>query len=71
MQVILAGRFVKCTAARPLINAQFVWSAVASLLFYLLLGKPSGNVDARAWAVLLYLGLVGTLFCYFVAMWGT
>jgi len=69
VHIILAGRFVRRTAERPLIHAQFVWAAFASLLFYALLGGASGPLGGRAWAAFLYLGLVGTLFCYFVAVW--
>jgi drug/metabolite transporter (DMT)-like permease len=69
VHIILAGRFVKCTSGKALIHAQFVWSAVASLLFYALWGRDTGMPAARAWGSLIYLGLVGTLFCYFVAVW--
>lgn len=70
VHIVLAGRFVMCTAERPLINAQFVWAAAASLLFYAMLGgAPPGTLGARAWGALLYLGLIATLFCYFVAVW--
>jgi drug/metabolite transporter (DMT)-like permease len=67
--VVLAGRFVRNTATLPLIHAQFTAAALVALLAFLA-GRGQAWTPGREGALALgYLGLAGTLFCYFVSVW--
>lgn len=66
---IFAGRFVKKTEVLPMIAYQFVFAALVSLIFLLITGDASFSVSSKAFVSILYLGFIGTLFCYFVSVW--
>lgn len=66
---VFAGRFVKKTQVLPMIAYQFVFAALASLIALLMAGSVSLAISSQAFTSLLYLGFVGTLFCYFVSVW--
>ena len=67
--VVLAGRFVRTTAALPLIQAQFTVAALVSLVAWLGGGGQAWTPGRNGALALVYLGLAGTLFCYFVSVW--
>jgi len=69
-QIVLAGRFVKNTQAVSLIAYQFVFAALFSGIGSLIMcSSSSALLSAKSIWALLYLGIVGTLFCYFVSVW--
>ena len=67
--VILAGRFVKKADTTTLITYQFLGASIVSLLAFFISNNDAININPKAWISLLYLGLIGTLFCYFVMVW--
>lgn len=69
VHVILAGRFLRVTNSLALINAQFFFAALFSMVAFVLSGSNPGILTTTAWGALVYLGLIGTLFCYFVTVW--
>lgn len=67
--VVLAGQFVKKADTTTIITYQFFAAAVVGLLVYIFTDHETANISAKAWGSLFYLGLIGTLFCYFITVW--
>ena len=67
--IVLSGRFVKRTEALPLITYQFISGTVFSLIGLLIVGFDSVIISTGSATAILYLGVIGTLFCYFVSVW--
>jgi len=67
--IVLAGKFVKKTDAVTLVTYQFFGASIASLAAFFLTNQEAINISIKAWSSLIYLGLIGTLFCYFVMVW--
>lgn len=67
--VVLAGRFVKKTDALTIITYQFFGASVVSLLAFIFTNHETVHISVKAWSSLIYLGVIGTLFCYFVMVW--
>lgn len=67
--VVLAGRYVKKTDAVTIVTYQFFGASVVSLIAFFLTNHETVNISIKAWSSLIYLGLIGTLFCYFVMVW--
>lgn len=67
--VILAGRFVKKADTTTLITYQFLGASLVSLIAFFITNNETVSISAKAWGSLIYLGLIGTLFCYFVMVW--
>jgi drug/metabolite transporter (DMT)-like permease len=70
LHLVLSGRFVKTVNdANGMIAWQFVGAAIASLLSFLAVGAPDVSLTVKSAGAIAYLGLAGTLFCYFVTVW--
>lgn len=69
MHIVLAGRFVAKVPVMPLITYQFLFSALFSLIGFIAVGMPESEFSPKAIGALVYLGIFGTLFCYFVSVW--
>lgn len=67
--LILSGKFVKKTEVFPLIAYQFLFASIFSFLLYVITQPVSFSLSGKESIALLYLGFVGTLFCYFVSVW--
>ncbi len=67
--VVLAGRFVQKKGVLALIAYQFIFAALFSFLAFVVSGDYGFQVTGKAVSAILYLGFVGTLFCYFVVVW--
>ncbi|PLX16955.1 MAG: hypothetical protein C0597_07580 [Marinilabiliales bacterium] len=67
--VVLAGRYVKKTDAVTIVTYQFLGASIVSLLAFFLTNNEAVNISIKAWSSLIYLGIIGTLFCYFVMVW--
>ena len=67
--IVLAGRFVRNTASLPLIHAQFTVATLVSLVAFLGGGGQAWTLGRHGALAVAYLGLAGTLFCYFVSVW--
>ena len=67
--LILSGRFVKNSEVFALIAYQFLFAAVTSFILYMGSQPVSFALSTSEAAALLYLGFIGTLFCYFVSVW--
>ena len=69
--IIWSGRFVKNSELLALVSYQFLFSALFSLFVSLILAPESLhlNYSVEAYSSLLYLGFLGTLFCYFTSIW--
>jgi len=67
--VVLAGQFVKKADTTTIITYQFFAAAVIGLIAYIFTDHEVVNISTKAWGSLFYLGLIGTLFCYFVTVW--
>lgn len=69
IHLVLAGRFITKSEALPLVTYQFLGASVVSLLAWLITGASPVVISFKSGLSLIYLGLIGTLFCYFVAVW--
>jgi len=69
IHLVLAGRFIKKSEVLPLVTYQFLGASVASLIAWLVTGASPIVMSLRSGASIFYLGIIGTLFCYFVAVW--
>lgn len=67
--LILAGRYVKTTEVFALIGYQFLFASLASLALYVTTQPVDFSLAPNELYALIYLGFIGTLFCYFVAVW--
>ena len=67
--VILAGRFVKKSDTIPIVTYQFLSAAIIGIIAFLITNNEPVMISDKAWFSMIYLGLVGTLFCYFIAVW--
>ncbi len=67
--VVFAGRFVKKADTMTLVTYQFFAAAVVGLVAFLFTNNETVVISTKAWSSLIYLGLIGTLFCYFVTVW--
>jgi drug/metabolite transporter (DMT)-like permease len=67
--VVFAGRFVKKANTMTLVTYQFFAAAIFGLVAYFISDHETINISTKAWSSLIYLGLIGTLFCYFVTVW--
>jgi len=67
--LILAGKYVKTTETFSLIGYQFLFASIASFIIYIITQPLSFGLNYSETITLLYLGFVGTLFCYFISVW--
>ncbi|MFP4024838.1 MAG: DMT family transporter [Thiohalospira sp.] len=67
--LVLAGRFIQKTETLPLISYQFFGTALFSLTAWLIMDNSTVEINTKAWISLIYLGLFGTLFCFFIVVW--
>ncbi|HAF28145.1 MAG TPA: hypothetical protein DCG75_03765 [Bacteroidales bacterium] len=67
--VVLAGQFIKKSDATTMVTYQFLAAAIVGLLMFTLTNNETVTISTKAWYSLLYLGLIGTLFCYFITVW--
>ena len=67
--VILAGKFVKKVESTTLITYQFLGASIVSILVFSISNNEPVIIIAKAWISLIYLGIIGTLFCYFIMVW--
>ncbi len=69
IHVVLAGRYVKKSETLSIITYQFFAASAVSLIAWLATDHSSIEMSIKAGLSLLYLGLIGTLFCYFITVW--
>lgn len=69
IHVVLAGRIVKKTDATTIVTYQFFAAALLSFLVWIITDHEPVHFSPKAGYSLLYLGLIGTLFCYFIIVW--
>lgn len=72
IQIIAAGYFVRKTEFIGLIFYQFLFSGIISgigLFFYKIVSKEEIQFEASSYFGVVYLGVLGTLFCFFVTVW--
>ena len=67
--VVFAGQFVKKADTMTLVTYQFFAATVVGLIAFLISDHETVNISTKAWSSLIYLGLIGTLFCYFITVW--
>jgi len=67
--LILSGKFVKTSEVFSLVGYQFLFASVFSFILYLTTHHVSFRLSTNEAIALLYLGFIGTLFCYFVSVW--
>ncbi|PLX01063.1 MAG: hypothetical protein C0594_14615 [Marinilabiliales bacterium] len=69
IHLVLAGQFVNQSQVLSLITWQFIFSSLFSLIAFFIFGSQESIISSQSWGALFYLGIAGTLFCYFVSVW--
>ena len=69
LHIALIGRMVRKHDVMALVAYQFLFSALFNLLIYVAQEPLSFEFSSNAWTSLLYLGFIGTLFCYGASSW--
>lgn len=67
--IVISGRSVKKANTLTIVTYQFFAASVVSFIAWSFSGDMHLNFSMKAGFSLLYLGLIGTLFCYFVSVW--
>ena len=67
--IVTAGRVVKKADFLSIITWQFFAASIVSITAFLLTNTAPIVLSPKSIYSLLYLGLIGTLFCYFVSVW--
>lgn len=67
--IVLSGRFVKKADAVTIVTYQFLGASIVSILAFVISNNEPIIISSKAWMSLIYLGLIGTLFCYFISVW--
>ncbi|MBN2891043.1 MAG: DMT family transporter [Bacteroidales bacterium] len=67
--IVFSGRFVKKSDPLALITYQFISGTILSFIGAAIVGFESVSLSTNSIYAILYLGLFGTLFCYFVSVW--
>ncbi len=67
--LILSGKYVQKTEVLSLIAYQFLFASIFSFILYVTTQPVSFSLSGDESIALLYLGFIGTLFCYFVSVW--
>jgi len=71
LHIIWTGRFVKNSDLLALVTYQFLFSALLAFVFSVFFSPESFTVtySTKSWMAMIYLGLLGSLFCYFITVW--
>lgn len=69
IHIILASRYVLRYNTLGLVFYQFLSTSIISFLCTILFSEKDNNFSNNSIILLIYLGLIGTLFCYFTTMW--
>lgn len=67
--IVIAGRSVKKANTFTIVTYQFLAASVCSLIAWLASGNVDVTLSEKSLWSLLYLGVIGTLFCYFISVW--
>ena len=69
IHLVFAGQFVKKADIFAIVTYQFVAASIVSGIAYLLSDTSSLILSEKSIWSIVYLGLAGTLFCYFITVW--
>jgi drug/metabolite transporter (DMT)-like permease len=67
--IVFAQQFVKKTDAGIIVTYQFFFAMAVSLIAFLFTNENELIINSKGWYSLIYLGLIGTLVCYFITVW--
>jgi len=67
--IILSARYVKKSDVLALVFYQFLAATIISLSGFLLTTNQIPELTTKSVLAILYLGFIGTLFCYFISVW--
>ncbi len=69
IHTILAGRFVRKTDVFALVTYQFLAASFFSFIAFIITGNNFVIPETKELSAIIYLGLIGTLVCYFITIW--
>jgi drug/metabolite transporter (DMT)-like permease len=71
LHIIWTGRFVKNSDLLALVTYQFLFAALLAFVASIFMSPESftANYSPESWTAMIYLGLLGSLFCYFITVW--
>ena len=71
LHIIWTGRFVKNSDLLALVTYQFIFSALLAFIASLISSPESftQSYSNESWIAMIYLGILGSLFCYFITVW--
>lgn len=67
--IVFAQQFVKKTDAAMIVTYQFFAAMVISFIAFQFTNDSELIINSKGWYSLIYLGLIGTLVCYFITVW--
>jgi drug/metabolite transporter (DMT)-like permease len=67
--IVFAQQFVKKTDAALIVMYQFFAAMIVSFIAFQFTNDTELIIDNKGWYSLIYLGLIGTLVCYFITVW--
>ncbi|PLX18676.1 MAG: hypothetical protein C0599_11790, partial [Salinivirgaceae bacterium] len=67
--IVFAQQFVKKTDAAMIVTYQFFAAMVVSFIAFKFTDNSEFIINPKGWYSLIYLGLIGTLVCYFITVW--
>jgi len=67
--IVFAQQFVKKTDAAMIVTYQFFAAMVVSFIAFQFTNDSELIINSKGWYSLIYLGLIGTLVCYFITVW--
>ena len=69
LHIVMSGRFVRTSEAAGIVTWQFVGAALVSFLAFVASGASGVSLTVKSTGAIIYLGFLGTLFCYFITVW--
>jgi drug/metabolite transporter (DMT)-like permease len=71
LHIIWTGRFVRNSDLLALVTYQFLFSALIAFVASLIFSPESFTISYSigSWGAMIYLGILGSLFCYFITVW--
>lgn len=67
--LVFGARAVKAAPVKGLVTWQFIFATLFAGVAFLVAGGRAFEDPAKALLPIVYLGVIGTLFCYFVSVW--
>lgn len=69
LHIVFAGHFVNKAETLTIVTYQFLGTSIFSFIAWIVSGETTITLSLKSFGSLLYLGIIGTLVCYFISVW--